>query len=64
LGMVLDEPKIDDYVLEQDDLKMVINQKLLKACGSVNIDYKDYGWQSGFTITTSNQSGCGNECRS
>lgn len=62
MGMVLDEPRIDDHVLEQDDLKLVMNQKLLQACGGVTIDYRDYGWQGGFTIIASNRSECGTDC--
>jgi Fe-S cluster assembly iron-binding protein IscA len=40
-------------VFEYDSLKLVIEQGLLKELGTVNVDYRNSVWRSGFSITSS-----------
>jgi Fe-S cluster assembly iron-binding protein IscA len=52
--LVLDEPKEEDRVFEYESLKMIITNDLLDELGSVNVDYSDSAWKSGFSISSSN----------
>ena len=49
--MVLDEPKGVDKVYDYEPLKLVIDNELLTQLGSVNVDYRDSVWKSGFSVT-------------
>lgn len=59
MGLALDEPKENDKVYEFAPLKMVIDDALQNKLGSVNVDYNDSAWRSGFKITASNPIGGG-----
>ena len=64
--MVLDEPKEKDSVFDYEQMKMVIDNDLLASVGTVDIDYKDSAWRSGFSIKAGKDlrggSGCGSKC--
>lgn len=64
MGLVLDEPREKDQIFEVDNLKMIIAGDLLEELGSVNVDYRDSVWRSGFSISSSNalKSGGGSGC--
>ena len=49
--MVLDEPKEKDSVHEFGTLKVVVDHDLLERLGSVNVDYRDSVWRTGFAVT-------------
>lgn len=51
MGLVLDEPKDKDRVFDYETLKMVIDNDLLDRVDSVDVDYKNSAWRSGFSIT-------------
>ena len=38
---------------EYDALKMIIADELLEELGTVNVDYRDSAWRSGFAISSS-----------
>lgn len=50
--MVLDEPKDDDERVEQDGLTFLISKDLSDRSGKVAIDFKDEGWNRGFTLSS------------
>jgi Fe-S cluster assembly iron-binding protein IscA len=65
--LVLDEPKEKDKVYDYEQVKMVIDNDLLTQVGSVNVDYKDSAWRSGFSIKAGKELGgggssCGSKC--
>lgn len=53
MGLVLDEPRDEDKIYDYDDLKMVIAADLLQELGTVNVDFRESVWRSGFSITSS-----------
>jgi Fe-S cluster assembly iron-binding protein IscA len=57
--LVLDEPKEQDKVYDLAPLKVVIDDDLQDQLGSVNVDYTDSVWRSGFKITSSKPLGGG-----
>jgi len=59
--LVLDEPKEKDKVYDLAPLKFVIDDDLQTRLGSVNVDYSDSVWRSGFKITASKPIGGGTE---
>lgn len=61
--MVLDEPKAKDKVYEYELLKMVIDDDLESQVGSVEVDYSDSVWRSGFKVTASRPLGGGGSGR-
>lgn len=57
-----DEEKADDKWLEQNGLKIVVDEESAKYLYGVEIDYKDSGMGGGFTINNPNavaSCGCG-----
>ena len=67
LGLALDEKKENDYVHDQDDLTFLVEESLLEACGTINVEYVDAGPRSGFGITSANPvggGGCSGSCSS
>jgi Fe-S cluster assembly iron-binding protein IscA len=59
LGLALDEPKTNDKVYENDTLKFLVEEGLLRTCGSIKVDFIDAGARSGFGITSANPIGGG-----
>jgi Fe-S cluster assembly iron-binding protein IscA len=45
-------------------MKFLIEESLLKTCGSIKIDFIDSGMRSGFSITSANPIGGGGGCSS
>lgn len=67
LGLALDEPKENDEIFENNDLKFVVEKSLLEMCGSINLEFVNAGPRSGFSITSANPvggGGCGGSCSS
>ena len=64
LGLALDEPKENDKIFENDDLKFLVEEGLLNTCGSIKVEYADAGPRSGFGITSANPIGGGGGCSS
>jgi iron-sulfur cluster assembly protein len=65
--LALDEPKDNDKVYENSDLKFLVEESLLTTCGSIKVDFIDAGPRSGFGITSSNPiggGGCAGSCDS
>ena len=71
MGLALDEPKATDVKYEQDGLTFLVDDGLLKTCGSIKIDFVDAGMRSGFSISSTNPIGgggcsssatCGSSC--
>ena len=52
LGLALDEPKDNDEIKEQDDLKFLVEKGLMASCGDIKVDFLDAGPRSGFSITS------------
>ncbi len=57
MGLALDEPKENDKVYENDDLKFLVEESLLTTCGAISVEYIDAGPRSGFGITSTNPIG-------
>ncbi len=57
MGLALDEPKDSDKVFEFDNLKFVVEEKLLSSLGKLTIDHVDDGSRSGLAITSENPVG-------
>ncbi|MEA3467510.1 MAG: hypothetical protein U9R57_04715 [Thermodesulfobacteriota bacterium] len=59
MGLALDEPKDNDNVYDQDDLKFLVEQGLMTTCGAIRVEFIDAGPRSGFGITSTNSIGGG-----
>ena len=59
LGLALDEPKDNDKIYDNDDLKFLVEDSLLTTCGSIKVEYIEAGPRSGFGITSTNPIGGG-----
>ena len=59
MGLALDEPKDSDKVYDNDDLAFLVEEELMKSCGTINVEYVDAGPRSGFGITSTNPIGGG-----
>ena len=59
LGLALDEPKENDEVYNQSDLKFLVEGSLLETCGEINVEYVEAGPRSGFGISSTNPIGGG-----
>ena len=64
LGLALDEPKDNDKVYDQDDLKFLVEEGLMNTCGTIKVEFIDAGPRSGFGITSTNPIGGGGGCSS
>ncbi|MCK5070375.1 MAG: hypothetical protein KAR01_07525 [Desulfocapsa sp.] len=65
MGLALDEPKDNDNVYDQDDLKFLVEEGLMSTCGSIKVEFIDAGPRSGFGITSTNSiAGSGGGCSS
>jgi len=62
--LALDEPKENDKVYDNDDLKFLVEESLLDTCGSIKVEYVEAGPRSGFGITSENPIGGGGGCSS
>ena len=63
--MALDEPKDTDETFDNDDVKFLVDNDLMKNCGDIKVDYNDAGQRSGFSISsTIPVSGGGGGCSS
>jgi Fe-S cluster assembly iron-binding protein IscA len=64
--LALDEPKETDQVFTINELKYVIDQKLMEEAKDINIDYVDTPMQQGLFLTSGNslggESSCGSSC--
>jgi Uncharacterized conserved protein len=61
--LALDEPKENDKIFEESDLKFLLDESLLAQCGAVKVDFIEAGYRSGFSITSANALG-GGSCSS
>ena len=59
LGLALDEPKDNDKVYDQDNLKFLVEEGLMNTCGAIKVEFIDAGPRSGFGITSTNSIGGG-----
>ncbi|MCI5115789.1 MAG: hypothetical protein D3920_01330 [Candidatus Electrothrix sp. AW2] len=59
MGLALDEPKENDATFEEDSVQFLVEQGLLKTCGSIKVDFLEAGYRSGFSITSENAVGGG-----
>jgi len=64
LRLALDEPKATDDSFKQGDISFIIDKELSKKTGDITIDFVDAGYQSGFTISSTNPIGMGGGCPS
>lgn len=62
--MALDEPKENDKIFENDNLKFLVEGSLLTTCGAITVDFVDAGPRSGFGITSTNPISSGGGCSS
>jgi Fe-S cluster assembly iron-binding protein IscA len=62
--LALDEPKANDKVYDNDNLKFLVEESLLDTCGSIKVEYIDAGPRSGFGITSTNPIGGSGGCSS
>jgi len=62
--LALDEPKENDKVYDNDSLTFLVEEGLMRTCGSINVEYIDAGPRSGFGITSVNPIGGGGGCSS
>lgn len=59
MRLALDEPKATDSAFDQGDISYIIDTELMKRTGQILIDYVDAGYQSGFSIQSTNPVGGG-----
>ncbi len=64
MGLALDEPKDNDEVVDQDDLKFLVEKGLLATCGEILVDFVEAGPRSGFSITSKIPLATGGGCSS
>ena len=70
LGLALDEPKDTDETFDNDAVKFLVDNDLMKNCGDIKVDYNDAGYRSGFAISSTipisggSEGGCGGSCSS
>lgn len=63
--MALDEPKENDETFEEGGVQFLVEQGLIKTCGTIKVDFLEAGYRSGFSITSENPvSGGGGGCSS
>nr|WP_092221178.1 hypothetical protein [Desulforhopalus singaporensis] len=62
--MALDEPKANDKIFDNDDLKFLVEESLMVTTGGITVDYIDAGPRSGFGITSVNPINTGGGCSS
>ena len=67
--MALDEPKENDETYDNDDVKFLVDNELMKNCGDIKVDYTEAGYRSGFAISSTipvnaGGGGCGGSCDS
>ena len=67
MALALDEPKESDHSKELEGVTYLLDEKLAEKIGSVNVDYVEQGWRSGFVIKTEKPLGfqkpdCGPGC--
>lgn len=65
--MALDEPKDTDTTTEIDGVTYLVDESLGEQLGTINIDFVERGWSSGFVIGSENPVGfglptCGGGC--
>jgi len=64
--MALDEPKEDDEIFENSDIKYMINKDLYKQVKPIHVDFVESAMGSGFSINSNLNTGqgCGSSCGS
>jgi Fe-S cluster assembly iron-binding protein IscA len=67
LALTVDEPKADDFSVSFGDVVYCISKELQSVTGSVTIDFKDDGGNSGFVVDPEKilppmDSDCGGGC--
>jgi len=62
--LALDEPKENDKSFEEDGVQFLVEQGLLKTCGTIKVDFLEAGYRSGFSITSDNPVGGSGGCSS
>ncbi|MDR1085926.1 MAG: hypothetical protein LBP22_14000 [Deltaproteobacteria bacterium] len=68
LSLTVDEPNENDFSVKSGELTLSIDKKLQEMTGSVTIDFKDDGFDSGFVVDPekilppSESDGCGGCC--
>jgi iron-sulfur cluster assembly protein len=62
--MALDEPKVNDEVIKNNEITYLIEKELYDNVKPINIDFTDSAMGSGFSITSnmSKGSSCGSSC--
>ena len=50
--MALDEPKDDDEILKENGVTYLVNKQLLEQVKSINVDFTESVYGSGFNITS------------
>ena len=64
LGLALDEPKDNDEIVDNNEVKFLVDNDLMKTCGDITVDYTEAGYRSGFAITSTIPVGGGGGCSS
>lgn len=61
MQMVLDEPNQDDEVFDRDDVRYVVDKKLLETIQPIHVDFVTRNGMSGFVVKSGlvAGSGCG-----
>jgi Fe-S cluster assembly iron-binding protein IscA len=62
--LALDEPKDNDKTFDEGGVQFLVEQGLLKTCGTIKVDFLEAGYRSGFSITSDNPVGRGGGCSS
>jgi iron-sulfur cluster assembly protein len=59
--MALDEPKVNDEVIKDNNITYLIEKELFNQVKPINIDFVDSAMGAGFSITSSMEKGdsCG-----
>ena len=59
--MVLDEPTQDDEIFDRDDVRYVVDKKLLETIKPIHVDFMTRNGMSGFVVKSGLVvgSGCG-----
>ena len=52
MQLALDEPRDDDQTFDLNGISTLVNNDLLAKAQSINIDFVEAGFRSGFSITT------------
>jgi len=56
--LALDEPNAEDEIFNQESFQVIVNSDELKNIGNVEIDFRESGYGSGFSVRSAVSSSC------